>query len=70
MVKKFHQLITEFIVLMPHAVKEIRNKSDEIAHTILIYYQVIYSKIEFKIYLFFNNFYLLYILIGRIRATK
>lgn len=41
MVKKFHQLITEFIVMMPHAVKEIRNKSDEIAHTILIYYQVI-----------------------------
>lgn len=52
MVKKFHQLITEFIVLVPHAVKEIRNKSDEIAHTILIYYQVIYSKIEFKIYCF------------------
>ncbi|XP_050530233.1 nuclear pore complex protein Nup205 isoform X2 [Daktulosphaira vitifoliae] len=39
MVKKFHQLITEFIVMMPYAVKEIRNKSDEIAHTMLIYYQ-------------------------------
>ncbi|XP_050438830.1 nuclear pore complex protein Nup205 [Adelges cooleyi] len=39
MIKKFHQLITEFIVMMPYAVKEIRNKSDEIAHTILIYYQ-------------------------------
>ncbi|XP_026804036.1 nuclear pore complex protein Nup205 [Rhopalosiphum maidis] len=39
MIKKFHQLITEFIVMMPHTVKEIRNKSDEIAHTILIYYQ-------------------------------
>jgi len=43
MIKKFHQLITEFIVMMPHTVKEIRNKSDEIAHTILIYYQVIYT---------------------------
>lgn len=45
MMKKFHQLITEFIVVMPHAVKEIRNKSDEIAHTILIYYQVIHIEI-------------------------
>lgn len=52
MMKKFHQLITEFIVIMPYTVKEIRNKSDEIAHTILIYYQVImfllfYVKITF-----------------------
>jgi hypothetical protein len=47
MIKKFHQLITEFIVMMPHAVKEIRNKSDEIAHTILIYYQVIDKQIIF-----------------------
>lgn len=43
MFKKFHQLIIEFIVMMPHSVKEIRNKSDEIAHTILIYYQVIFD---------------------------
>lgn len=49
MIKKFHQLITEFIVMMPHTVKEIRNKSDEIAHTILIYYQVIYiNNLTFK----------------------
>jgi len=48
MVKKFHQLITEFIVMMPYAVKEIRNKSDEIAHTILIYYQVFYDLTFFK----------------------
>ncbi|VVC40662.1 Armadillo-like helical,Nucleoporin Nup186/Nup192/Nup205 [Cinara cedri] len=39
MIKKFHQLVTEFIVIMPYTVKEIRNKSDEIAHTILVYYQ-------------------------------
>lgn len=45
MFKKYHQLITEFIVMMPHFVKEIRNKSDEIAHTILIYYQVIFVKL-------------------------
>lgn len=54
MIKKFHQLITEFIVMMPHTVKEIRNKSDEIAHTILIYYQVIYTKIVFGILILIN----------------
>jgi len=53
MIKKFHQLITEFIVLIPHTVKEIRNKSDEIAHTILIYYQVIFSEVVLQIH-FFN----------------
>jgi len=53
MIKKFHQLITEFIVMMPHTVKEIRNKSDEIAHTILIYYQVNYAKNIFNYLILF-----------------
>lgn len=52
MIKKFHQLITEFIVMMPYAVKEIRNKSDEIAHTILIYYQVIMQILFFKLFIY------------------
>jgi len=47
MIKKFHQMITEFIVMMPRTIKEIRNKSDEIAHSILIYYLVIYTKMVF-----------------------
>jgi len=40
MIKKFHQLVTEFIVLVPHVLKEIRNKSDEIAHA----HQVTFTK--------------------------
>lgn len=55
MIKKFHQLITEFIVMMPHTVKEIRNKSDEIAHTILIYYQVIYTNNVLNDLILFNQ---------------
>ena len=55
MIKKFHQLITEFIVMMPHTVKEIRNKSDEIAHTILIYYQVIYTNNFLNDLILFNQ---------------
>jgi len=43
MIRKFHQLITEFIVMMSNTVKEIRKKSDEIAHKHFIDYKVIYA---------------------------
>jgi len=66
MIKKFHQLITEFIVMMPHTVKEIRNKSDEIAHTILIYYQVIYTNNVLNNLILFNKLHFL----GRIRTSN
>lgn len=69
MIKKIHQLITEFIVLVPHAIKEIRNKSDEIAHTILIYYQVInFKDIFLHILIKFNIIFIMFV--GRIRASN
>jgi len=42
--KKFHQLITEFIVMMSNTVDEIRKKSYEIADKHLIDNKVIYAK--------------------------
>ncbi|KAL4083012.1 hypothetical protein QTP88_028342 [Uroleucon formosanum] len=39
MIKKFHQLISEFIVMMSNTVNEIRKKSDEIAHKQFIDYK-------------------------------
>lgn len=44
MIKKIHQLISEFIVMMSNTVNEIRKKSDEIAHKQFIDYKVIYAK--------------------------